>query len=583
MILTNDDIIRIVTKHPNKDVLKSVKDYTDLALMHVKGVGMDAYIQRINQFEPAQLIDTRKKYAVSNKDMFARVLRPLDKVYSAKGGSTYYNLSDSQAEKVKEYCSNVAYGYNVRKWLQTFWMPALAYDPMGLIFMEVDKNGKTYPTYKSAKDVYDYQLKGRELEYVIFDKDPRITKLVQDGKVPTGHAYRVVDDVSDRIVVVQTDQVKEIDGETFPNYFLKVPARIISDIYDPVKGFYISNIDEVIEKADQYLTQGSVKNIFKNYFGFPQSWAYQSACPECMGTKVLQGRECTFCKGTGLKQRQDPSETTYLPIPQTKDQPILAPNVGGFITPDIEGWDKMDGELKLLEDCIFQTLWGTQQIVDAKNETATGKFIDVQPVNDRLNCYSESAESMETFVVDMIGSYYLGTSYKGASITYGKRYLIETPDEIWTKYESARKNGAPTAALDDLYNDYLQARYSANALELQKYTTLAKVEPYKHIIISDLGNRSDVPVDIMMRKLWFSDWVQTLSDPDIILSTPEKLREDFEAYCEEEMSEMTPEPGTPGATPPGDGAAAAQDGNEGEGGKAGAAQKGQKEGAAAEN
>lgn len=567
MILDNQKILEIITHQPGRDKLKKVKDYTDKALMHVKGVNLDKYIEKINQFEPQDQIAIRKKYAVSNKDLFSRILRPIDKVFAAKGGSTYYNLPDSKADQLKDYCANVAYGYSVRKWLQVFWMPAIAYDPMGLIFMEINQDGQVYPTYKSVGDVFDYKPNGRKLEYVIFNKDQRIDRIVAENKGTKDRLYRVVDDVSDRIVEVNQNAIREIEGETYLNYFLQVPAMIISDIYDPVKGFYVSNIDEVIEKADQFLLQGSVKNIFKNYFGFPQFWTYQSACPECRGTKILNGSECTFCRGTGLKQRTDPSETIYLPVPQGRDEPILAPNVGGFITPDIDGWDKMDAELKLLENCMYQTLWGTHQLEDdAKNQTATGKFIDVQPVNDRLNAYSESAEVVETFIVNMIGNIMFQSGYKGASITYGKRYLIETPDELWTKYENARKNGAPTSAMDNLYNDYLQARYSANALELEKYVKLARVEPYKHLSINDLNA---APTEVKMKKVWYADWILTKADPEVILTPVEKLQEEFAAYCEEqetkaqekikEMQEAMSAQGNPdpkgggeGGNPPGD-------------------------------
>lgn len=530
MILDNRKILEIVSSRPNETKLKKIKEYTDKALMHVKGVKLGEYIEKINQFEPQDLVATRKKYAVSNKDLFSRLLRPIDKVFAAKGGSTYYNLPDKQAEVMKDYCANVSFGYSIRKWLQVFWMPAIAYDPMGLVFIEINADGKVYPTYKAVGDVFDYKPNGRKLEYVIFNKDERIDRIVAEGKDTKGRVYRVVDDVSDRIVEVTDKEVLEIEGETYLNYFLQVPAMIISDIYDPVKGFYVSNIDEVIEKADQFLLQGSVKNIFKNYFGFPQYWTYQSACPECKGTKILMGSDCTFCKGTGLKQRTDPSETIYLPVPQDKDSPLLAPNVGGFISPDIAGWDKMDSELRFLENGMYQTLWGTHQLDDAKNETATGKFIDVQPVNDKLNTFSDAAEVMETFIVNSIGQILFQSGYKGASITYGKRYLIETPDELWKKYEDARRNGAPTSALDDLYNDYLQARYSANALELEKYGKLARVEPYKHLLLSELGK---APAEVANKKLYYADWILTKPDPIVILTPVEKLQAEFAAYCEE--------------------------------------------------
>lgn len=534
MILDDAALLNVIVKNPAKEMLKIAKDYTDKLLMHIKGVNMAQAIERIMQFEPKDVIATRKKYAVSNKALFARVLRPRDKIFSAKGGSVYYNASAGQDETLKDYMSNIVYGYNIKKWLQTFWMPACDYDPMGLIFIEVDQQGRSYPTYKSVKDIFDYKLNGRHLEYVIFNKDPRIDAAILAGKGTAASLYRVVDDVSDRIVSLKDGSIVDVPDQTFLNYFLKVPAIIISDIYDPAKGMFISPEDDIIELADQFLTQGSVKNIFKNYFGFPRAWEYQSACPDCLGTTQLAGRDCPHCKATGLKQRTDPSETVYLPVPQSRDQHVLAPNVMGYISPDIAGWTKMDDELELLEDLMYQTMWGSQMMDDKDNQTATGKFIDVQPVNERLNQFSKSAEAMETFITDLIGSIMFNQSYKGASICYGTRYMIETPDEIWNKYSDARAKGAPTSALDDLYCDYLNSRYSANNMELQKQLKLMKVEPYQHFTLIDMAGISAFAQDELLKKLYYSQWIASMKESDVIFKNVETLQADFQKYCDEQ-------------------------------------------------
>jgi hypothetical protein len=85
--------------------------------------------------------------------------------------------------------------------------------------------------------------------------------------------------------------------------------------------------------------------------------------------------------------------------------------------------------------------------------------------------------------------------------------------------------------MDDLYNDYLQARYSANALELEKYIKLARVEPYKHLVLGDL---SAAPNEVKMKKLWYADWILSKADPEILLAPVDKLQEEFAAYCDEQ-------------------------------------------------
>lgn len=535
MVLDDQQAYKIIADHPSKKWLASATKYTQKLLMHVKGIGMDAYIDRVDAWEKEDIIKIRKKYAVSNQPMFSRILRPTDKVFSAKGGSAYYNLNDAQTQLFKEYLSNIVYGYTIKQWLEVFWMPAMAYDPMGLIMVEIDQNAHAYPTYKSLLDIFEIKLTGRNVEYVIFNVDPRIDQAVKDGEGTKDKLYRVIDDVSDRIVRLDDGRVVDLPGETYANYFGKVPATVISNIYDPAKCMFVSNVDDIVELADQFLREGSVKNIYKNYFGFPIAWGYQSACPECKGTKVLNGRPCDYCKGSGIKSKYDPSETIALPVPDSKDQPILAPEVAGYITPDIKGWDKMTEELDLLECLMFQTLWGTHQVDDkGKNETATGKFIDTQPVNDKLNKFSDAEEMVETFVTDLIGEFLFGQGYKGASITAGRRYMIETPDEIWQKLQSARKDGAPTAALYDLYNDYLQARYSANAMEMQKMLKLAKIEPLPFVKYEEFARLQTFPDIILRQKFWFERWVCAKSDPQILLGNLKSLQDEFAAYCLEQ-------------------------------------------------
>ena len=557
MVLDDQEAYNIILNQPHKKFIDTAQRYTKKLLMHVKGVGLEEAIEKIDGYESQDILAIRKKYAVSNQAMFARIHRPTDKVFSAKGGSVYYALGDKQTEQFKDYLGNIVYGYSLKQWLEVFWLPALGYDPMGLIFVEVDAMGNAYPTYKSVMDIYEMQLTGRNVEYVIFKIDPKIDTAVANGEAAKDTIYRIVDDVSDRLVTIDGNGIKEIPNETFPNYFMKVPATIISNAYDPVKGMFVSMDDEIVELADQFLREGSVKNIFKNYFGFPTAWGYQQACPECKGTTVLNGRQCDHCQGTGIKSKYYPSERINLPQPKDKDYPILAPNVAGYISPDVQGWDKMTEELELLEDIMFETLWGTHQADDnAKNETATGRFIDTQPVNDKLNKFSDAEEKIEKFVTDLIGQFMFNQAYGGSSVTAGRRYLIETPDEIWVKLQAARKDGAPTTALYDLYNDYLQARYSANAMEMQKMMKLAKIEPLPFVKYDEFARLQTFPDIILRRKFWFESWLNSKTDPEILFGDLKALQDEFAQYCLEQdtilNAQVQDNPainGQPGAAP----------------------------------
>ena len=517
MTLAEQDIKKILEDRPNKPILTKAQGMLRVNSVHVLGVGMDSYIAQINSFENKDQYEARKKYARSNKDLFDRVLRPMDNVFSAKGGSTYFDMPEEQSLRLRGMLMNVENGLSLRKWIEEYWLKAYIVDPMGLVFIEVGDN-EAYPTYKSSSSIVDYQLNGRNLDYVIFstsDKDK----------------YRVVDDAWDRIVTINGEELTTDKSNTYPNYFGFVPAILNSDI--PVFGTeeYQSPIHQVVEIADEYLRECSVKSVYKLLHGFPKSWAYASICDKCGGEKFIEGEKCPSCKGTGFRLKWDIADTKIISPPESREDPVIAPNVGGYITPDLDTWDKMTDELKLLENIIFYTIWGTRQREDAENETATGRFIDTQPVNSRLSKISETAEGVERFIADAIGRFSFPATYKGSSINYGRRYLIESPDVIWDKYEKARREGAPTSVLDSLLEEYVQSRYQANSLELAVQLKKIKIEPFVHYTIEQV-KLMDIQREDYLKKAYLSDFFDSLESSDILTLSPKQLESKLTQYVQ---------------------------------------------------
>jgi hypothetical protein len=538
MILKEVDIKRILKENPNKLLVSAAQAYTRKLLMHMKGIGLENYIERFEGFEKEDVARIRKKYTHSNKDLFARTHRPVDKVYNARGGSVYYNTSNEDA--LRTALRDVDHGYTVRQWIETFYRPAFHYDPMGLIMGEIDVDGTPYPTYKSVLDVYDYQPNGRNLDYIVFKVDPKIAaRRVKDG---AGKQYfRVIDDSLDLLVEWNGTSMRTIDR--YPNYWGRVPARIISDIFDPTKGMYISPDDDVIEIADEFLNEGSVKSIFKRFFGFPQAWEFQSKCAKCAGAKYIDGKECSSCGGSGVNRSSTVADVIKLPTPTSKDQPVLTPPKG-YITPDVEGWDKMTEELALLEEIIFRTYWGTT-VEQQPNETATGRFIDVQPVNDRLSKFSTGAEGMETFVTDLVGSILLGQGYAGSSVSYGRRFMIETPDELWVKYQDARVKGAAISLLDDLMQEYLQSKYANDLTMFDIMKKLMRVEPLVHSTIEQVKNLVGESSTLYQQKVLFSAWKSERSEVELMSWKVVQLKQSLAEYAATNAAGTIPPPPEP--------------------------------------
>lgn len=561
MILTDADLFDIMRKNPAKSTLDEARRRAILLNTHITGQDLKSIVTLMDYFEDDQKKNLRQKYTRSNVDLFERIHRPIDKVFRAKGGSLVYDMQATAQQDFTAYLSNIRNGMNLRKWIQMVALPAFQIDPMGIVFIEVDDQrdgtGKQqpYPTYKSTGDIYDYKINGRKLEYVILklsknELSAYQTSFISQGiDLPNGSEkllqklglsqerarfYRVVDDISDRIIAWDGEgdgSVKIVEEMYLPNYFMTVPALIVSDIVNYNSDQFMSPDQKIVELANDYLTDCSVFNIWKKLHGFPKAWRYRSVCSTCQGQGTYQGRECPDCKGTTYRKNSTPRDEIIVPIPE--DGAAKMPEQwGGYITPDIEGWELMTDEMDRLEDLMYFTQYGTSRQMKPGSPqpaggpaTATEIYSDLQSMIDRLDDYREWGQCMETFVVNLCGQLRYQSAYRGCSLVWGNRFALESPDVLEEKYLAARSKGAPQATLDGLLRDYYDSRYATNPMDHQKAMKLMKVEPWTHLTIQQVQLLSGATQLDKIAKAYFSEWISTMDDMDILKKQVPVLRQ----------------------------------------------------------
>lgn len=541
MILTTDQIKEIVIKNPNKALVDKAKTDSKKLRMHIYGENLKTEITSIKGHESNILNDLRKRYAKSNKDLFARWFRPIDKVFSARGGSVYYNLTDTGNKKAMALSNDVVDGLSARKWIETKWKPHSLDDPGGIIFMEIGapKDGEVtpYPTYKSITVIHDYLPAGINLEYISFNVSSADKE--KAGYKPEDIIYRIVDDAYDYWVKRDGEEVQVIKEHTLPNFFGKVPAVMNSDIMSTeVPGLMLSIASDVIELADDFIQTGSIRNLAKLRMAYPKYWEYADDCTVCHGEKSFEGKRCETCKGSGKKIMLEPGDSKLLVYPDDK-VPVITPNVAGFVEFPKSYFDYATSELHMLENIGHVTLWGAGTKIKTNGpsgttdtgapETATQVLLELQPETDRLKTISEMAEKRHKFIVDHILQITIDSSYKGASINYGRRYLLEGPDEIWLKYSDARTKGAGISILDDLLMEYIETKYSGDAVSMSIQVKLLNIEPFVHFTISQVQG-FNTSVEDYNKKLYFSEWLATLNEAMLLSFSEDELKEQLNDY-----------------------------------------------------
>lgn len=514
MILTVEQIKSVLDKEP--DYIKTLKDKHKELRMHYHGVGTTEYLSKITGLENQDQVDLRKKYARSNKNIFSNLTGYVDKVFSAKGKNKVYNISNPESERTfKEYISTIDSGKSLEKWLQSYWKDKIAADPNGIFLIEKTKAGDPYPTYKSILSIRDYKQDGQTVEYVIFEPE-QIKYNESDAK-----KVRVYDELQDAIYIYQNNTLTLLEEETLPNELEYVPACLISDIEDTLTGFKRSTIDNEVELANEYLRDNSIKTLYKFAHGFPIFWMYYQQCSVCKGIGEIDGKPCGHCNGTGLSVKKDVSDIIGVRPPRNNEDAKITPDIAGYITPPNENLNQMTDELKLMVDSMFFSHWHTLIEVGA-NDTATGRFIDVQPVNDRLDAYADSLETVETLLTNFIGDIMLKEVYKGCSINYGRRFLIETPDQLLDKYTTAKDKKLNPATLDYLLEQYYQAQFATDTMMYSYYKKLMQLEPFLHLTLAEIPEQYQNTEDYK-KKLYFDSWKNQISIDDVVKFDVKKL------------------------------------------------------------
>ncbi len=531
MIFDSIEQIKELYEHPATN-LTHEKDKHRRYRMHVHGVGLKAYIQQITGVEDDEAIKLRQKYTRSNKDLFSNLLRPVDKVFSAKGKSKIYDTSGQKTtDELRTYLHKVDNGKSLEAWEQSYWTDKIAIDPNGVFLVERDSEGNPYPTYKCILGIRDYVQVGQKLDYIIFEPND-----LGEGK----QSVRVYDDAEDALYIIENGKWTKDDEQSYPNSLGEVPAVVISTFEDTLTGLKRSSIDTEVELADEVLRDNSVKSVYKLKHGFPVFWMHTPTCKVCNGTKEYKGEPCPACNGTGLDTRKT-VESVYNVKPPVVDtetgevQPSVAPDVAGYVVAPSEVLEQMRIELEDLRKMMWRSQWNTV-IESGKNETATGRFIDAQPVSDRLDNYRGAIETVEMLLVGYIGRMLLGGAYKNASINYGSRYMIETPDQLFDKYKEGKQAGLNDIILNQRLDDYYNSVYATDAESYLYYTKLRKLEPWPHVSLGDVP-QGLTGLPMYQTKIYFNDWVSSIERQEVILKKLKQLKKELNTYVEQKLKD----------------------------------------------
>jgi hypothetical protein len=307
------------------------------------------------------------------------------------------------------------------------------------------------------------------------------------------------------VLLMQDGNILTATEAIYQNPFGQCPAIIVSEQTDPETGLRLSPIDGIIELEKEYLRDASIKLIYKIQHGIPQFWRVASICPTCNGSGKSDDKICPTCNGKGINPRKDVTDEIAIPLNSDGTIPNITKAMG-WEAPPLDVWEQYNKEEQLLSDKINKTHWGSL-FVEGNNETATGKFIDTQPVINRLNCYANIAEWIEWQLSEWIVNFNLPnktTNEQVVTINYGRRYIIEAPDELLKRYEESKAAKCPITILDKQLTEYITAKYKNDIQTLQEMLIKKELEPYPHYDVIEV--QTVFGTKEAQKKMLFDEW-----------------------------------------------------------------------------
>jgi len=193
-------------------------------------------------------------------------------------------------------------------------------------------------------------------------------------------------------------------------------------------------------------------------------------------------------------------------------------------------------QLQRLDESANFAQWGTVVKQEDVSRTATEVFINAQPVEDRLNKYSDSYEIITRYLIDMIGEYLFQDAYKKTIFNAGRNYIVKGVNQLTKEYTDLKNQKAGITLLDNKLQELIDAKYKNNAIQLVIEQKLSLVEPFVHNTIEEV-KAMDLPEILYMRKVFYNDWLGEQKQDYLFSTQIEKLKESLTVYTTTKIKE----------------------------------------------
>ena len=348
------------------------------------------------------------------------------------------------------------------------------------------EGGKPYIIFKALKDIYDFRLTGRKVEYLIIDYGTEIRTI--EEKKETVKLYRVIDDRFDYIFSQSSLGILEEAKKRIPNPLGFVPAIQISDILaNPLNdNIKTSHIYQTLPLLQDYMTRHAEHVICELIHASPilalmgQKCTHKEGEQQCTNGEIfIEGNwiNCPKCDGKGATVPSNSSEVIIVPQTDKNGDTFDPKNIGQYITPPTEVLAHQSKELDELEQRVIYSGTGIKAMVKTSIQTATEIVLNLKPLEDKISTILDNIEAVEDFVTYAIGKMWNPAEFKGSQAHYGRKLNIRDENLILNEIEQSKRAGMPVSQIRLLLQELVVTRYQNSKEDMERAIMLLYLEP----------------------------------------------------------------------------------------------------------
>lgn len=469
------------------------------------------------------------KYPLPTSAVVEDVYRELERVFYSRNSSSSYQFTNTELEEDwANYRISVLHEPDV--WKTEAWKK-MQVSPNSVLVVDLpaEQNSfrpEPYFYWLEITDVIDYETcDGTCLHWIVFRQpDNRIA---------------VFDDTYIRVYQLDDNKLNIKSLITEVQHGLGFcPARFFwsTKLNEKNPDLKKNPITKELSNLDWYLFFAISKQHLDLYAPYPIYSAYEADCnfensetgDYCDGGflrnekgeyKMLADGSYERCPICSSKRITGPGSFVEVPIPNQAEGVSDMRDPISITTIDKDSLEYNTKECMRLRDDIIISVVGSGGTVSEKeaiNETQVAANFESK--TSVLNSLKTNFEQAQKFVEDTICKLRYGSDFISSSISWGTEFYVFTVQELYAKYENAKKNGMSESELDAIIQQIIEVEYRNNPQVLQRMLILKQLEPYPHKTLDEvlsLAEKGLLDPKKVMLKLNFSSYIDRFERENI--------------------------------------------------------------------